>query len=76
MKHHTLVHHTPDHLMPFVCKFENCTKGFVFKGALEQHMNIHLGIKPHKCKYCDAAFADIGNKRMHERCAHEGHKRR
>ena len=58
-----------------MCKFEHCNKGFITKSKLEDHMNIHLGLKPHVCKYCGTGFADVANKRMHERCAHEGHKR-
>ena len=73
MRNHTLVHHTPDHLMPFVCK--QCHKGFPYKRHLEMHMNAHLGLKPFKCKYCEASFSDVSNRRMHERTTHEGYKR-
>ena len=71
---HMINNHTPDHLKPFVCHI--CKKGFLWKRALEAHMNGHYGLKPFKCKYCDANFADVANKRMHERCSHEGHKRK
>ena len=73
MNCHIMTVHTPDHLKPFVCKV--CNKGFITKSKLEDHTNIHLGLKPHVCKYCGTGFADVANKRMHERCAHEGHKR-
>ena len=72
-KHHTLQFHTPEHLKPFVCQI--CKKGFIYKSKFEDHMNVHLGLKPHKCQYCNSTFADKANKRMHERCSHEGFKR-
>ena len=75
MKNHTLNNHTPEHMKPYVC--DKCGKGFMQKDKLDDHMNIHFGIKPHACKYaCGATFRDFGNKRMHERCAHEGHSRK
>ena len=70
MKNHTLNKHNPQNKKPFVC--EKCGKGFIQKEKLN---DIHMGVKPHKCKYCDAVFNSLGNKRMHERCVHEGYKR-
>ena len=73
-RYHMLQYHTPDHLMPFVCHI--CKKGFIWKVRLDNHINGHLGRRPYKCKYCNATFADSANKRMHERCNHEGYKRK
>ena len=73
-RYHMLAFHTPDHLMPFVCQI--CKKGFVWKSKLDTHVNSHLGLKPFKCHYCEKTFADTANKRMHERCTHEGYKRK
>ena len=76
MKNHDITNHTPEHLKSFVCTECPKPKGFRFKPQYEAHMNIHRNIKPFACKYCGARFSDFSNKRMHERCSHEGHKRK
>ena len=65
--------HLEEHLRPYKCPI--CNKAFVREVYLKDHMNIHTGKKPHKCRYCGRTFADRGNTRMHERTAHEGYKR-
>ena len=74
MSSHMMRFHTPDNLKPFVCKI--CTKGFLYKNQIDDHMNIHYGLKPHKCKYCDQTFANVSNKLAHQRSTHEGIKRK
>ena len=39
------------------------------------HMNIHTGEKPHKCRYCGQGFAMSGNRSAHEKSVHKGIKR-
>ena len=34
------------------------------------------GLKPHKCKYCEASFSNVSNKLAHQRSTHEGIKRK
>ena len=73
MNRHIMFLHTPDHLKPFVCQI--CKKGFVHKLAFSDHMNIHLGLRPYNCEFCNATFNNHSNKRMHERTTHHGYKR-
>ena len=73
MKWHIDQYHTENHLKPHICPV--CQKGFATRQHYDDHMNIHTGNKPYVCKYCGRGFADRGNHRMHERTAHEGHKR-
>ena len=73
MKWHIDQYHTENHLKPHICPV--CQKGFATRQHFDDHMNIHTGNKPYVCKYCGRGFADRGNHRMHERTAHEGHKR-
>ena len=76
MKNHNITNHTPEHLKSFVCTECPKPKGFRFKPQYEAHMNIHRGVRPFACKYCGTTFSDFSNKRMHERCSHQGHKRK
>ena len=75
MKRHMLRNHPTalDEVMPFTCKI--CSKGFMQKASLLDHMNTHTGEKPHKCKYCGKSFGDKRNMLMHQKTVHEGFKR-
>ena len=73
LKLHILTIHTPDHLKPWRCS--RCTKGFTEKGRLADHMNVHLGIKPHNCEQCGQSFSNDSNKRAHIKSVHMGLKR-
>merc|ERR1719464_1027782 len=68
---HMKTKHTPNEDLKFKCDI--CGKGFISNGKLQNHVNIHTGAKPYKCKFCTAAFGDSANHRAHER-AHLGHK--
>ena len=72
---HMLSFHTPDHLKPFQCTTCDPPKGFAVKQSLRDHMNTHTGMKPYKCKQCDAAFNSSGNLAAHKRSVHLGIKR-
>ena len=48
-------------------KCPTCGKGFVVNNALQDHINIHTGEKPHVCKVCGKGFASYGTLRTHER---------
>ena len=58
----------------FKCDF--CGKIFAKKVRLEDHMNVHKGIKPHLCPYCNQGFACRANKCAHVKAAHKGIKRK
>lgn len=73
MKEHMNTNHTEGHLKPFMCSV--CRKGFGTSQRLADHMNIHTGDRPYVCQYCGRGFANHGNKRMHEKCSHEGYRR-
>ena len=58
-----------------ILKCKICEKPFATAGLLNKHMNIHTGVKPYKCQYCEQKFADGSNKIAHEKSVHEGIKR-
>lgn len=52
----------------FRCTYnpEKCNATFTAKHNLTNHMNSHMGIKPHTCKYCGHGFTTSGTARRHE----------
>lgn len=67
-KQHVLVHHTALSEMPYVCQV--CQKGFSSKDKFLTHQNIHTGLRPHTCKFCDRTFKDPSNCSKHMRESH------
>jgi|ERR1711874_564191 len=65
---HILSKHTPAESKKFFCG--QCNKGFNCKRSYSYHENVHKGIKPHKCRYCDMCYQNRSNVRSHERKCH------
>ena len=68
MRFHILQHHTANHEKPFVCPV--CKKGFIKKGRLEEHMNIHTGARV-QCLFCDKTSTSKTNNSKHMRETHK-----
>lgn len=39
------------------CTFEDCSKTFACQSNLNDHINVHMGIKPFTCEICQKSFA-------------------
>jgi len=50
---------------------EQCGKGFHTKSTYEGHINMHLGIKPFNCRYCQMAYQNASNCMAHEKKSHK-----
>ena len=59
----------------FYRKCDRCPKGFADKNRLDDHMNVHLGIKPWSCDKCGQTFVNDSNRRAHIKSVHFGLKR-
>ena len=70
IKRHMQSAHTPDDQKKYRC--DTCGKGFTDNQKLSDHINVHTGEKPYKCKFCSSCFASNGTHALHER----GHLRR
>ena len=49
----------------YICDI--CDKGFLSNSLLSDHINIHTGEKPYKCKFCSSCFASLEQHAKHER---------
>ncbi|KAG5681647.1 hypothetical protein PVAND_011062 [Polypedilum vanderplanki] len=58
------------------CTYENCTKKFLKRDALNRHMLSHTKVKPYECNWegCDRAFSQSNDLHKHLR-QHYGHDR-
>ena len=52
----------------FFC--EQCNKGFTTKVQFSYHENVHTGLKPYKCQYCNMCYQNTSNRRTHQRKSH------
>ena len=68
LERHVLAQHRPDEEMNHQCT--QCGKGFMEAVHLEGHMNMHLGLKPHKCRYCSNCYQNRSNCYAHEKKSH------
>ena len=60
-------HMDSQHSDKFRYKCDTCGKGFMVKQTYEGHVNMHLGLKPHKCQHCGAAYQNQSNLLAHIR---------
>ncbi|XP_066443785.1 oocyte zinc finger protein XlCOF28-like isoform X2 [Eleutherodactylus coqui] len=60
--------HLRRHSDKYKCKL--CEKPFACATELRIHMNVHLGIKPHKCSQCDMAYSTAADLLRHTRSVH------
>lgn len=55
----------------FKCHFTQCDKSYRSKENLTLHIkNIHMGIKPYKCRMCESVFSHRNGKSYHEKSFH------
>jgi len=68
LKTHVKRKHVADSEKDFVCS--QCGKGFANKETLEGHLNMHAGLKPFKCRYCEMCYQNKSNRMAHEKRTH------
>jgi len=51
----------------YVCKYEGWEKQFKKAWNALDHMRMHEGIRPYKCRYCDKSFTQKCNFKKHEK---------
>lgn len=53
-------------LQSYVC--QTCNKSFAQKWKLDDHMNLHMGLKPYGCSWpgCSATFSNRGSRTRHQ----------
>ncbi|KAF8603720.1 hypothetical protein BDV93DRAFT_556420 [Ceratobasidium sp. AG-I] len=61
-----------NNLKRIVCEY--CAKPFIRSSAYKEHINMHLGRKPHHCPSCDKPFSVRSNMLRHHRKKHPGDK--
>ena len=51
----------------------HCESTSTRRGDLREHLNVHLGLKPFQCRFCDSTFAYHAHCTKHERSSLPGH---
>ena len=74
LERHIQGQHSLDADRKYQCN--QCGKGFMSKQVFEGHMNMHLGLKPHKCDQCGEGFQNHSNLAAHIRRTHLNIKRK
>ncbi len=72
LKRH-MIYHTKDRL--YTCTKDSCTKTFVDKNGLQQHLKTH-GQTRHACSNCPKTFSSSTNLRKHANIAHNPNHQR
>ena len=65
LKSHMVYSHKPNDEKKHKCT--HCGKGFNFFGIFQDHLNVHSGLKPWLCEYCETAFNNKSNMLAHMR---------
>ena len=68
LNRHLQTVHTDAKYKAFQC--QECGKGFSAKDTFNNHLNIHKGIKPFKCDFCETKFQNASNKIAHVKKIH------
>ena len=70
------IHKRTQHKELAGCSFQCdiCSKTFISKSRLEEHMNTHTGAKPFICDKCGKGFQNDSNRRNHFKNAHKDAK--
>ena len=66
---HIKQNHAEEQEKDFQCA--QCGKGFVTRDSYEGHLNMHAGVKPIKCRYCDMRYQNRSNAIAHEKKSHK-----
>ena len=53
----------------FQCPY--CSKSYGFKHTLKEHLNKHLGLRPHVCRHCGDAFTHLASLCAHVKRRHD-----
>ncbi len=68
-----MAYHTQERL--YTCTKDSCTKTFVDKSRLQQHLKTH-GQTRHACSNCPKTFSSPTNLHKHEKVAHNPNHQR
>ncbi|CAI2375739.1 unnamed protein product [Moneuplotes crassus] len=49
----------------YICKYDNCNKEFTRTWSIIDHVRMHEGYKPYKCKHCERSYTQKGNLLKH-----------